>query len=324
MSQILSQDEVDALLTGISGGEIETEQEAVDEQISHLYDLTSQDKIIRDGMPTLEMLTEQFARMFRTTLSSLLRKVVSVNIISLKMMKYGEFMRTVPLPTSMHVFKMDPLKGNSLFIFESKIIFALVDILFGGSGRDSFKVEGRDFTAIENGLIRKVVLSALTDLEKVWKPLINLNIVYQRSEINPQFVQIVLPSEVVIVTVFEIETDFSSGNITLCIPYSTIEPIKEKMRSGHQRDNLEVSDEWKESLESEVRLSNVNMKVLLGKTELKGREIANLKRGDVILLDRYYSDDLDVYVEGFRKFKGQPGVYKGNQALQISRVIMGD
>ncbi|MBN2516023.1 MAG: flagellar motor switch protein FliM [Deltaproteobacteria bacterium] len=324
MSQILSQDEVDALLKGISGGEIETEPEAIDESISHPYDLTSQDKIVRDRMPTLEMLTEQFARMFRTTMSSLLRKVVSVNIVSLKMMKYGEFMRTVPLPTSMHVFKMDPLKGNSLFVFESKIIFTLVDILFGGTGRDSFKVEGRDFTAIENGLIRKVVLSALNDLEKVWKPLINLNIVYQRSEVNPQFVQIVLPSEVVIVTVFEIEMDFSSGNITLCIPYSTIEPIKEKMRSGYQVDNLEVSDEWKESLESEVRLSSVNMEVLLGKTELKGREIANLKKGDVILLDRYYSDDLDVYVEGFLKFKGQPGVYKGNQALQISQVIMED
>jgi len=324
MSQILSQDEVDALLKGISGGEIETEPEAVDESISRPYDLTSQDKIVRDGMPTLEMLTEQFARMFRTTMSSLLRKVVSVNIVSLKMMKYGEFMRTVPLPTSMHVFKMDPLKGSSLFVFESKIIFTLVDILFGGSGRDSFKVEGRDFTAIENGLIRKVVLSALTDLEKVWNPLVNLNIVYQRSEVNPQFVQIVLPSEVVIVIVFEIEMDFSSGNITLCIPYSTIEPIKEKMRSGYQTDNLEVGEEWKESLESEVRLSNVNMNVLLGKTELKGREIAKLKRGDVILLDRYYSDDLDVYVEGFLKFKGQPGVYKGNQALRISHVIMGD
>jgi len=123
MSQILSQDEVDALLKGISGGEIETEAEVVDESISHPYDLTSQDKIVRDRMPTLEMLTEQFARMFRTTLSSLLRKVLSVNIISLKMMKYAEFMRTVPLPTSMHVFKMDPLKGNSLFVFESKIIF---------------------------------------------------------------------------------------------------------------------------------------------------------------------------------------------------------
>lgn len=324
MSQILSQDEVDALLKGISGGEIETEPEAIDESISYPYDLTSQDKIVRDRMPTLEMLTEQFARMFRTTLSSLLRKVVSVNIVSLKMMKYGEFMRTVPLPTSMHVFKMDPLKGNSLFVFESKIIFTLVDILFGGSGRDSFKVEGRDFTAIENGLIRKVVLSALADLEKVWKPLVTLNVLYQRSEVNPQFVQIVLPSEVVIATVFEIEMDYASGNITLCVPYSTIEPIREKLRAGYQSDKLEVNDEWKERLESELRYSNVNMTVVLGNTELKGREVAQLKRGDVILLDRYYSDDLDVYVEGFLKFKGQPGVYKGNQALQISHLVKGD
>jgi len=124
--------------------------------------------------------------------------------------------------------------------------------------------------------------------------------------------------------VFEIEMDYASGNITLCIPYSTIEPIREKLRVGYQSDKLEINDEWKERLESELRFSNVNMTVVLGNTELKGREIANLKRGDVILLDRYHSDDLDVYVEGFLKFKGQPGVYKGNQALQISHVIMGD
>jgi len=323
MSQILSQDEVDALLKGISGGEIGTEPEVIDESVSHSYDLTSQDKIARDRMPTLEMMTEKFARMFRTTLSSLLRKVVSVNVLSLNMMKYGEFMKTVSLPTSMHVFKMDPLKGNSTFVFESKIIFTLVDILFGGSGRDSFKIEGRDFTRIENGLIRKVVLSALADLEEVWKPIANLSIVYQRSEVNPQFVQVALPADVVIVAVFEIELDFSSGNIILCIPYSTVEPIREKLRSGYQSDTLEINDEWKERLESEVRLSNVSIEVLLGRTELKGREIANLKRGDVILLDRYYSDDLDVHVEGFPKFKGQPGIYKGNQAVQISHVIIG-
>ena len=216
MSQILTQEEVDALLKGISDGEVETEsQKEYDPSVAARYDLTSQDRIIRGRMPTLEMTNEKFARIFRATLSSLLRKVVSVTTLSIDTIKYGDFLKTLPVPTSLHLFRIDPLRGNAIIVVESKVIFTLVDIVFGGTGRNGFKVEGREFTAIENNLIKKVVLSALLDLEKAWKALLDVKMTYQRSEVNPQFAHIVPLTDVVVVINFEVEMDYSSGIMSL-------------------------------------------------------------------------------------------------------------
>ena len=235
MANVLTQEEVDALLRGITGGDIETETDDLfDTSDAITYDLTSQDRIIRGRMPTLEMTNEKFARMFRTTLSALLRKVTSVSAISVDMLKFGEFLKTIPVPTSMHLFKLEPLRGSGLMIVESKIIFMLVDIIFGGDGKSNFKIEGREFTPIENNIIKKVVMSALGDMEKVWQQLIDLKIAYQRSEINPQFAQLGSPTDVVVVSNFEIEVEYSSGIISLCIPYATLEPIRDKLQAGYQ------------------------------------------------------------------------------------------
>ena len=324
MSQILSQEEVDALLTGVSDGEIETQQEETyDPSSVRQYDLTGQDRIVRGRMPALEITTEKFARIFRTTLLSLLRKVINVNTLSVDMIKYGEFIKSIPIPTSLHAFKMDPLKGSSLLVIESRVVFALVDIIFGGSGRAGFKIEGRDFTNIENNLIKRIVLKVLSDFKEVWKAIIQLDVVYQRSESNPQFMQIVAPTDVVIVLQFEIDLEFSSGIMTFCIPYSTIEPIREKLQANYQADRLEVDKEWADRFKEGLKCSNVNLTVDLGRTNLSGREIINLKNGDVILLDQYCSSDLDIYVEDVLKFKGQPGIYKGNRAVEISKFIVG-
>ena len=324
MTNILSQEEVDALLRGISGGEVETEVEEYHEPGEVIsYDLTSQDRIIRGRMPTLEMTNEKFARMFRSTLSSLLRKVISVTAVSADMIKFGEFLKTLPVPTSLHLFRMEPMRGNAIFVVESKIIFTLVDIIFGGTGTEAFKIEGREFTAIENNLIKKVVLSALTDLEKCWKSLIDLKISYQRAEINPQFVQIVPPTDVVIVMNFEIEVEYTSGVISICIPYSMLEPIKDKLSAGFQSEQLEVDKGWSNRFKKGLMKSNVEILVELGRTSIHGKDVVNLKKGDVIQLEHYSSDPLDVYVEGIIKYKGYPGTYKGNQAVQISKVITG-
>jgi flagellar motor switch protein FliM len=324
MTNILSQEEVDALLRGISGGEIETQVEEYHEPGAIVtYDLTSQDRIIRGRMPTLEMTNEKFARMFRATLSSLLRKVISVTAVSADMIKFGEFLKTLPVPTSLHLFRMDPMRGNAIFVVESKIIFTLVDIIFGGTGTETFKIEGREFTAIENNLIKKVVLSALADLEKCWKPLIDLKVSYQRAEINPQFVQVVPPTDVVVVMNFELEVEYTSGVVSICIPYSMLEPIKEKLSAGFQSEQLEVDRAWANRFKFGLMRSNVDILVELGKAQVYGKDIVNLKKGDVIQLEHYASDPLDVYVEGIKKFTGHPGSYKGNQAIQISSIITG-
>jgi len=324
MTNILSQEEVDALLRGISGGDIETETEEYHEPGAIIpYDLTSQDRIIRGRMPTLEMTNEKYARTFRATLSSILRKVISVTAVSADMIKFGEFLKTLPVPTSLHLFRMDPMRGNAIFVVESKIIFTLVDIIFGGTGTEAFKIEGREFTAIENNLIKRVVLSALADLEKCWKPLIDLTITYQRAEINPQFVQIVPPTDVVIVMNFEVEVEYTSGVISICIPYSMLEPIKEKLSAGFQSEQLEVDRGWSNRFKTGLMRSYVDIMVELGRVSIMGKDIVNLKKGDVIQLDHYASDPLDVYIEGITKYKGFPGLFKGNQAVQISEVITG-
>lgn len=321
MSQILSQEEVDALLKGISDGDVETEsQKEYDPSVAVRYDLTSQDRIIRGRMPTLEMTNEKFARFFRVSLSSLLRKVVSVSALSIDTIKYGDFLKTLPVPTSLHLFRIDPLRGNAIVVVESKVIFTLVDIVFGGSGRDVFKVEGREFTAIENSLIKKVVLSALLDLEKAWKTLLDAKMTYQRSEVNPQFAHIVPLSDVVIVVNFEIEMDYTSGVMSLCIPYSTLEPIRDKLQAGFQSDQLEVDKDWEKRLKEELMSSSLELIAQLGRTHLLTRDVRDLKIGDVILLDRYASDSIDVYVDGIPKFKAYAGVHRGNQALQIQHL----
>jgi len=319
MSQILSQEEVNALLNGISGGEVETEQEELpDASATQTYDLTSQGKVVRERMPVLEMITEKFARMFGTTLSSLLKKIINVNVMRVDMLKYGEFMKGIPLPASLHIFRMDPLGGSSVFIVESQLIFAFVDIMFGGSGRETFKIEGRNFTTIENNIIKRVILSSLSDFQTVWKPIIDLDVIYLRSEINPQFAQIMASTDVAVVINLEIDLGFSTGTITLCMPYSMIEPIKEKLHGAYQDETLRSNKEWVSRLEHGLKLSEVDMIVELGRTELTGREIIGLKNGDVIPLDHCYTDDLDVYIEDKIKFRGKPGIYKGNQAVEIS------
>jgi len=325
MGKILTQEEVDALLRGISGGDIETELEDVHDPSDVVpYDLTSQDRIIRGRMPTLEMINEKYARLLRTTLSSLLRKVTSVSAISVNMVKFGEFLKTLPVPTSLHLFRMDPLRGTSLFVVEAKVIFMLVDILFGGSGRDMFKVEGREFTAIESNIIRRVVLNALTDMEKAWRGLIELRMEYQRSEVNPQFVYIVSPTDVVVVINFEIEVEYSSGLITLCIPYATLEPLREKLQAGFQSEQMEVDKGLLERFQKNILQAEVDIVVELGGTQISAGDVANFQVGDVVPLDQYAADPVRIFVEGVAKYAGYAGQYRGSQAVQIVEIITGE
>ena len=322
MSNILSQEEVDALLGGITDGDVTTQsRETSDTDTSEVrtYDLTSHDRIVNVNLPGLNMTNERFVKRFQTTLSSLLKRVVSVNILSVSMLKYKDFLKTLPIPTSLHVFKMNPLNGEALFVVESQVIFALVDILFGGTGRESYKVEGRDFTSIEIKLIKRVILSALSDIEKAWSSLVDLKVVYGRSEINPQFAQIVAPIDVVFVVKLEMEMEYLSGNMTLCMPYAMLEPLKEKLEMGYTSGVSKVDKGWALRLRENLKSHEVDILVELGRTELCGREIINLKEGDVIYLERHFMDGLEIYVEGIRKFTGHPGIYKGNQAVQLSK-----
>jgi len=322
VANVLDQSEVDALLRGVVKGEVETEtDQPPDSEAVKSYDLTNQDRIIRGRMPTLEIINERFARIFRISLSTVLRKTVDINVASTEMIKFGEFIKAIPLPTSLNIFKMEPLRGFAVIVVDSRLVFAIIDSLFGGSGERHVKVEGRDFTPIEQNIIKKVVTSALSDLQKAWTPVHPIEIHYVRTEINPQFAAIVPPSEVVIFVSIEVELEHASGFINLCIPYSTIEPIRGKLHAGFQSDQLEVDKQWVKRFRRQLDDVKVNLVAELGRTEIVGSEIVKLKIGDVIQLDNSISGGVLVKVEGRPKLMGTIGNYKGSQAVKLTKFL---
>ncbi|MDR0354760.1 MAG: flagellar motor switch protein FliM [Deltaproteobacteria bacterium] len=322
MAKILTQDEVDALLKGMGGGEVETETDQnADETGITRYDLTNQDRIIRGRMPTLEIINDRFARFFRQTMSTALRKVIDISAFSIDMIKFGEFMRALPVPTSLHLFKAEPLRGHAIMVIETKLVFNLVDSFFGGSGRGYIKVEGRDFTPIESRLIVKVIKMALEDLERAWNPVHPLTLSYVRGETNPQFASVVAPTEVVLVVKFEVELEQTVGTLIICLPYSTIEPIRSKLYAGFQSDQLEVDTAWINRFIERVREAEVNMKVELGRSMITAEELMNLAEGDVIMLNHDVKEPLDVNVEGVPKFKVFIGTSRGQKAVRIESDI---
>lgn len=319
VSQILSQDEVDALLSGISKGDVPTgtdEPKDSDEVIPH--DLTSQDRVIRGRMPALEIINERFSRIFRTTLSTQLRKVIDIRAASINIVKFGEFLRTMYIPTSLHIFRMDPIRGHALLVLETNLVFSLIEAFLGGKGTKGIKIEGREFTNIENRMIRKVADAALADYQKAWNPVYSLSIHFVHSEVNPQFVGIVPTNDLVVAAYFELEMEASAGKLIFCIPYACLEPIRNLLDVGFQSGQLQVDLAWLERFKDRLIETPVNIIAELGRTEIKGKDVLSLEVGDVLLLDRSPTDKMDVRVEGVLKFRGYPGVFKGNRAIKIS------
>lgn len=322
MSQVLSQEEVDALLRGVTDGEIETEAEYVADDSGIVpYDLTSQERIIRGRMPTLDIINQRFSRLFRNALSSALRKVLDISAVSTDTVKFGEFIKSLPVPASLHIFKIEPLRGFALLVVESKLVFALVDTFFGGVGEAKMKIEGRDFTTIEQRMIRKVVHMVLEDMESAWKPVHQVKMSFVRSEVNPQFAAIVPPTDVVVAIMFEVELDQVNGTMTVCLPYSTIEPIIAKLRAGFQSDQLEIDQAWIRRLRDRLTSAFVQIKVEMGSASMPTRDYMSLRVGDVVQLDNDADSEMIIRVEGIPKFKGMPGVVKGNRAVRVKRVI---
>lgn len=317
MSKILDQDEVDALLRGLSGGEIETESDIPEDDSGIVsFDLANQDRIIRGRMPVLEIVNDRFARLCTNALANAMRKRVDLNPISIDMSKFGDFMRSLPVPTSINIFKLDPLRGNALLVVDSRLVFALVENFFGGSGSQP-KVEGRDFTPIEQAIVDRVIKIALSNLEDAWRPVHEVQVELIRSEINPQFAAIVPPSDVVIVVTFEVELENAIGSLIACLPYATLEPIRSKLHASFQSERLEVDHAWIARFKERLLETPVEMVVELGNAQITGRQLLNLDEGDVILLDTDTEELLTAEVAGVRKFTGLPGTVKGSKAFQV-------
>jgi len=322
MEQVLSKGEVDALLRGVGEGQIETETD-VPEEVSGVipYDLTSQEKIVRGRLPTLDIINQMFSRLFRNSFSSLMRKSADISTVSTDSLKFGEFLRSLSVPSSLHVFRMEPLRGFGLMVIESRLVFSFVDNFFGGTGTSDINILGRDFSAIEVRMTKKVVQAALEDWERAWKSVHPVACTYVRSEVNPQFAAIVPPTDVVLVIVFDIEMENSSGTATICIPYSMIESIINKLKANFQSEQMEVDQVWINRLRGELMQIEVEMVAELGQAQMTPRDLLGLHEGDVVMLGKDVSDPLYINIAGNAKFRGYSGISRGMKAIQITDVL---
>ena len=323
MEQILSQDEIDALLKGVVSGEVETapKEDAPAVGVAKQYDLLNQERIIRGRMPTLELINDRFIRRQSVAWTGLLREPVDFVVVGTQVIKFGEFFKKVPMPSSLNVFHMHPLRGSALFVMDAFLVYLIVDYFFGGKGQTHVKPEGRDFTPVQLRIIKKLLINALADLEKSWQAVLPVTIEYSRSESNPQFAMVVTSSEIVIVVTLQVIIGETSRDLFIVYPYSMLEPIKEKLYSGLVSDQAEQDGSWTSKFREKLQDCTLPISVRLGTTTVTVRDVLNFSPGDVVLLDQRPGDPLDCYVEGYRKFEGSPGVYKGNHACRITKIV---
>jgi flagellar motor switch protein FliM len=317
VQDLLSQDEIDALLHGVDDGDVETGGDSAAGGVSS-YDLTTQDRIVRGRMPTLEMINERFARYTRISMFNLLRRTADVSVGGINIQKFGEYVHTLYVPTSLNMVKFRPLRGTALVVFDAKLVFKLVDNFFGGDGRHA-KIEGREFTPTELRVVRMVLEQAFIDMKEAWRAVLPIDFEHVNSEVNPSMANIVSPSEVVVVSSFHVELDGGGGEMHITIPYSMIEPIREMLDAGLQSDSDERDDRWVNSLREDIMQANVRLDTNFVQSKILLRDIIDLKNGDVIPID--LPDEYITNANGVPMFKVDIGQSNGNFALKVNEII---
>lgn len=314
-NDLLSQEEIDALLHGVEGGDVETEAAEAGPGGARAYDLTSQDRIVRGRMPTLEMINERFARHMRISLFNLLRRTAEISVGGVKMLKFGEYVHSLFVPTSLNLVRIKPLRGTALFIIDPKLVFILVDNFFGGDGRFHAKIEGREFTPTEMRVIQIMLDSSFHDMKEAWAPVMPVDFEYLNSEVNPQFANIVSPTEVVVVSTFHIELDGGGGDMHVTIPYSMIEPIREILDTGIQSDRSVVDERWVKALREELKVAELEINCFLTEVDVSLHDVLNMRPGDIIPVD--LPQLVTLRAEGIPVFRGRFGVSEGYNAVKV-------
>ena len=322
MPNVLSQDEVDSLLGGIDEGKVETKSDITErsEQVSS-YDFSKNYGEPQHRLPALRLINERFAQLLRTSLSAATRTIIDVNVSKVEAVKFGEFARSLPVPTSLNIIRMDPLNGYILLSIESSLAFAFVDRFFGGRSVGQQKVEGRSFTLIEVKIIDKIVKIILQDLQEAWSNIHKGEMVFIRSEMDPQFANIITKNEHVIVSRFILDFEKTSGILTVSIPYSTIERIREKLGRRFEGEKIEADSVWKTYIEGKIREASVNVSCILDTIKMPGKDFLALKIGDVIPLNKRIDETVTVSIENIPKFKGSPGSANNNKAIRINEIV---
>ena len=315
MTDLLSQEEIDALLHGVDDGDVDTEDDEGLDGEARQYDFNSEDRIVRGRMPTLEMINERFARYLRISMFNMLRRSTEISVGGIQTLKFGEYIHTLFVPTSLNLIKMKPLRGTALLVIEPTLVFILVDNFFGGEGKFHAKIEGREFTPTEQRVIHMFMEICFSDLVKAWAPVMPMQFEFSSREVNPQFANIVSPTEVVVVSSLHVELEGGGGNIHITMPYSMLEPIRELLDAGIQSDRSDVDERWTQALGDEIKSAEVEIPSILAHTSLSLRDVVNLKEGDIIPIT--IEDDVSVFAEGIPVFKANHGIHNNHYAIKI-------
>lgn len=312
VTDLLTQEEIDALLHGVDEGVIDTDGD-LDDYGARNYDFASQDRIVRGRMPTLEMINERFVRNFRLSLFNFLRRAAEIAVSGVQVVKFSEYVHSLFVPTNLNLIRINPLRGRALLVLSPRLVFTAVDNFFGGGGQFYNKIEGREFTPTEMRVIRILVDMIFKDLKEAWKPVLEVEFEYLNSEVNPQFANIVTPTEVVVVSTIHIELEGGGGDLHVTMPYSMVEPIRELLDAG-MSDRGDVDDRWMGSLEREVMDAEVEVYATLARTDLTVQEMLRLKPGDVIpfeMPEKIYlvAEDIPVYTGHMCLSQGRYGFH---------------
>jgi flagellar motor switch protein FliM len=318
-NDVLNQEEIDALIHGVDSGAVRTEGPSAMPGEARPYDFATQVRIVRGRLPTLEMINERFARVFRTSLFTMLRRTAEISVGPVIISKFAEYVHSLHVPTSLNLIQMRPLRGTALVVLNPKLVFATVDNYFGGQGRFA-KIEGREFTATENRIIQMLLKLIFVDLQGAWNGVADIEIDYMHSEINPHFANIVSPTEMVVVTSFQIELDGGGGEIHVTMPLSMLEPLRELLDSGVASDRLEHDERWVHSLKEDIEDAEVELSMVLGYGRISVEQLVDLKPGDVLPFD--FNGRATVMAEEVPVFRGNFGVSRGMHAVKIDERVM--
>ncbi len=314
----LSQEEVDVLLRGVSGDAEEAPQDAEAAGI-RTYNLATQERIVRGRMPTLEIINERFARLFRIGLFNFLRRTAEVSVGPVRVSKYSEFIRNRVVPTNLNLVHCKPLRGTALMVIDPNLVFLMIDNLFGGDGRFHTRVEGRDFTQTEQRIIQRVLEIWFESYRKSWEPVHPLDFEYIRSEMNTQFANIATPNEVVVSTAFTVELGSQSGEMHVCMPYAMIEPIRDLLTSSLQGETLEMDQRWIKLLKQQIQTAEVELVVDLGHIRMTLADVMKMRAGDVISVD--IPDTLEAKVAGVPVMHCTHGQLNGQYAIRVQELL---
>ncbi len=313
--QILTQEEIDALLSAMDKGEVDLEEEVRQETEVLAYNLTSQNIMLRDQFHALEEVYDKLARMLGTSFSALLQRSIEVDFISTEMVKYTNCISAFSNPTSFAIFAMEPLIGSAMLAIEPRLVYSLIDCMFGGDGQPTERM--REFTLIEQRMMHKFALEVLANLRKAWEIVNPITVFLKKTEIKPDFVYLASPNDLIGVIVFGVKSREFSGNLHICIPYLMLEPIKDKLSTKYLREK-DLEHNWSEQLQKLLQDTQVTLTAELGITTRSVRDLLDLQVDDVVQLNTGPEDLVTLTVDHIPKFLGFPGIIKGNRAVEIA------